>query len=88
MLLAGVCTLALVDLLPLLGTSPSVTTQLVVLTLVGLVLAAAVGAVGAVLPSVRRYGTGPARRGAAPLRHGAAPDPAHHPLAPRAPEPA
>ena len=76
----------LVELLPLLGSSPGLASDLVVLSLAVLALAAAVDA--ASWSAVVISGPGvcsPASSDDAPVQHGPATDPMHHPLAPRAP---
>jgi hypothetical protein len=87
-LLAGVATLAavLVELLPLLGTSPSAFSEVAVLSLVALTVAVATGSVPRTLALVSGPAGLPLPRNAEVLvLRGPATDPAHHPVAPRAP---
>jgi hypothetical protein len=76
----------LVELLPLVGSSPGLASDLVVLSLAVLALAAAVDAASwstAVVPGPGVFA--PAPRSDPPVHRGPATDPVHHPLAPRAP---
>jgi hypothetical protein len=76
----------LVELLPLLGSSPGLASDLVVLSLTMLALAAAVDAASwstAVVPGLGVFA--PAPSSDPPVQRGPATDPVHHPLAPRAP---
>jgi hypothetical protein len=87
-MLAAVATLAavLVQLLPLLGTSPSALTEVAVLSLVALTLAVATGFVPrTVAPASAPAGLRLPGGTTDLVLRGRATDPAHHPVAPRAP---
>ena len=84
--LAVTLAVALVELLPSLGSSPGLASDLVVLSVALLALAAAADS-GAwsttVVSGPGEFSSAPDDAG--PVRRGPATDPRHHPLAPRAP---
>jgi hypothetical protein len=76
----------LVELVPLVGTSPSAGADLVVLSLAVFALAGAAGAARCARSLALRTGVvSPIGSGTLPVLRGRVTDPHHHPLAPRAP---
>ena len=87
--LAATLTVLLVELSPLIGSSPGAATEVVLVSLGLLAIAAAVYVASwSVAVTSYRPRSAPASSDCSPVLSGPATDPTHHPLAPRAPGPA